>query len=920
MIRKRKNIAILVVSFFLSTVIPHTAQASFPTIKRLGGSDRYDTCIKVAQDGWSSSYYAVIACGENYPDALSSVPLAKKYDAPILLTYNNFMPSNVMAEIKQLNVGKVFLIGGQGSISSSIETQLQNQGIQTERLAGADRYETSVKVAEKFGKVGALTVATGEDYADALSIGPAAAAMGVPVLLVPKNYVPDSTKKYIRNLNTVENSEYNNSSSTSSASSTTTTNSGTFRKYQAFIMGDSSVISDNVVNEFEGKIDGIEGNTVERIEGKDKYYRNINAIARFMQKSNGTSTQNRSDSSDDDDNENTQYSVKGDMLSINNLYLASGEGFADALSGAALAAKTKSPIILSGASNSSLIKDFILSKIPNYGSDSVDPEYLTVLGGEGVMPGTKVSEIFGDIAFDNSVGFNMSDSSTIKFSDKAFEKAIRNKLNIHDRDIYYSDVKNITSLDLTNENISNISGLENFIHLKSLDLSYNEIKDLSPITRLDEIENLNLSHNQIEDVSYISNFVNLKELNLSDNQISDLDHSRHLYMDTDKTYGETSDNVFTKLTHITSLDLSNSVLDDYANDRNRITDVEDLKVLTNLVSLNLNGNDISSLDDLKNLNNLNTLKLSDTEISDLDDLKNLSNITYLDISNNSSIDSDDLSDLKNLTNLKYLNASNDKIDDVSSLSGLTHLTTLYIEDNPIKDYTPILDIAKSLYYKDFDISSVIGNVSYDTDTTIDAQIKDEISNFQSMYSYGDYTKLRYRRLYHAYDLGTYDSQLQDLSKNRDWITYQLSLGGMSQDDTDSLKNQLDNISYNVEQISKKEDMNKKVKDLETEFSATSKPLEKEKLIGQINYAYSDYRYDYYRNLVQKYSDDMEKIKEQIQEASSETPNYSSNKDIQNLQYDLNEIQKDSDLASQKITMYQNYKDFFNAVNAVLEGN
>lgn len=920
-IRKRKNIAILVVSFFLSTVIPNTAQAAFPTIKRLGGNDRYDTCIKVAQDGWSSSYYAVIACGENYPDALSSVPLAKKYDAPILLTYSNFMPSNVMGEIKQLHVGKVFLIGGQGSISSSIETQLQNQGIQTERLAGADRYETSVKVAEKFGKVQALTVATGEDYADALSIGPAAAAMGVPVLLVPKNYVPDATKKYIRNLNTVENSEYDNSNSNTSSSSSTSTNSGTFRSYHVFVMGDSGVISDNVVSEFNGKEnreESTEGNTVERIVGQDKYYRNINAIARFAQKSSGTSTQNKSDS--DDNNKQSQYFVKGDMLSINNLYLASGEGFADALSGAALAAKTKSPIILSGSSNSSLIKDFMLGKIPNYSSNSVNPEYLTVLGGEGVMPGTRVSEIFGTVAFDNSTG--------IQFEDKNFEDAIRNKLNIHDRDIYYSDVKNITSLDLTNQDIKSIKGLENFVHLKSLDLSYNEVgynksDCLSPITRLDELENLNLSHNQIEDVSYISNLVNLKELNLSDNNISDsdLDHSRNMYKDTDESdYDETSDNVFKKLTHITSLDLSNSILDDYSSNKNRISDISNLKDMTSLLSLNLNGNDVSSLDDLKNLTNLNTLKLSDTDLSDLDFIEKLTGITYLDISNNSSIDSDDLNSLKNLTGLKYLNASNDKIDDVSSLSGLTHLTTLYIEDNPIKDYTPILDISKSLYYKDFDVSSVIGTVLYDTDITIDAQIKDEILNFQNMYSYGDYNKLRYRKLYNAYDLGTYDSQLQDLYRNRDWITYQISLGGMSQENIDSLKNKLDSISYNVEQISKKEDMNKQVKDLEVQLSSISKPLEKEKIIGKINYAYADYRYDYYRNLVQKYSDDMEKIKEQLQEASNEMPNYSSSKSIENLKYALDEIKKDNELAEQKITMYQNYKDFFNAVDAVLEEN
>ncbi|AKA70287.1 cell wall-binding repeat-containing protein [Clostridium scatologenes] len=913
MIRRRKNIAILILTFVLGTAFPRTVQASFPTMKRLGGSDRYDTCIKVAQDGWSSSYYAVIACGENYPDALSSVPLAKKYDAPILLTYSNSMPANVMDEIKQLHVGKVFLIGGQGSISSSVEKQLQNQGIQTERLAGADRYETSVKIAEKFGKVEALTVSTGEDYADALSIGPAAAAMGVPVLLVPKNYVPDVTKKYIRNLNTIRNSEYDNTSN-SSSSSNTNTSSGTFRDYHVFVMGDSNIVTDNVVDEFQG-----EGNTVERIEGKDKYYRNINAIGRFIQKSNGTSTQNKDSS--DDNNKQAQYFVKGDMLSINNLYLASGEGFADALSGAALAAKTKSPIILSASSNSEIVKDFILNKIPNYSSNSVNPEYLTVLGGEGVMPGTRVSQIFGNIAFDNAISFPKSDSDTITFKNKSFEKLIRNKLNIQDRNIYFSDVKGITSLDLTNQNIADISGLENFIHLKSLNLSYNQIKNLSPIVRLDELENLNLSHNNIEDVSYISNLVNLKELNLSDNQISssDLDHSRNMYKDTNQTeYDRTSDNVFKKLNNIVSLDLSNSILNDYSNNRNRINDISNLKDMTSLVSLNLNGNNVNSLSDLQKLTNLNTLKLSYTGISDLDFIKKLTNITYLDISNNSSIDGDDLNPLKNLTNLKYLNASNDKIDNVSALSSLTKLTTLYIEDNPIQDYTPILDITKSLYYKDFDLSSSIGNSSYDSEAAIDTQIKDEIYNFQSMYSYGDYTKLKYRKLYHAYDLGTYDGQLQDLYRNRDWITYEISLGGITQENINSFKNQLDSINYNAEEMSKKDSMNKKVKDLEIQFLSTSKPIEKEKLIGKINYIYADYRYDYYRNLVQKYNNDVEKIKEQIQEASYETPNYSSNKDIKNLQHSLEEIQKDIDLASQKISMYQNYKDFFNAVDAVLE--
>lgn len=56
-----------------------------PTITRLAGFDRFETASKIAKSGWTQSDYAILAYGGNYPDALSSAPLAKKYNAPILL-------------------------------------------------------------------------------------------------------------------------------------------------------------------------------------------------------------------------------------------------------------------------------------------------------------------------------------------------------------------------------------------------------------------------------------------------------------------------------------------------------------------------------------------------------------------------------------------------------------------------------------------------------------------------------------------------------------------------------------------------------------------------------------------------------------------------------------------------------------------
>jgi len=74
-------------------------------VNRLEDNDRYSTAVEISKYGYSGqSYYAIIATGDDFPYALSDAPLAKKYNAPILLTNKEKMPEATISELKRLQV------------------------------------------------------------------------------------------------------------------------------------------------------------------------------------------------------------------------------------------------------------------------------------------------------------------------------------------------------------------------------------------------------------------------------------------------------------------------------------------------------------------------------------------------------------------------------------------------------------------------------------------------------------------------------------------------------------------------------------------------------------------------------------------------------------------------------------------------
>lgn len=247
---KRKSFLIFsLMAAGLSLILTSQVNAA-PQNKRLWGNDRYGTCSSIVQDGWRSNCeYAVIVNGENFPDALSASTLAKKYNAPILLTQNDALNDNTYNQLKRLNVKKVFIVGGDFVVKPVVEQTIKSMGIETIRYKGQDRNETSIKVAEQIGTSNGIILTTNNDFVDALSVAPIAAKLQMPIILMPKDTVPESVKGFVSGKNI----------------STT------------YVLGGTDIISDAVTGYFPN---------VKRIGGQNKYERNINIINAFSDKFN----------------------------------------------------------------------------------------------------------------------------------------------------------------------------------------------------------------------------------------------------------------------------------------------------------------------------------------------------------------------------------------------------------------------------------------------------------------------------------------------------------------------------------------------------------------------------------------------------------------------------------------------------------
>lgn len=268
------------------------------TTKRLSGADRFETAKRIAEEFNSSMVdNIIITSGYNFTNALSGSVLAKKINAPILLSGISDSENSSTLQYVQNHLnknGKIYILGNEGNINESIIISLKSLGYSNIKI---------LQDGEKYGSIKAINdeinanygtpvvIASGNFFADGLSISAVAAAKGYPIVLSDTDALPAESEETIKKI----------------------------KPSKIYIIGGTSVISDNVKENVK-KLSGVSDENIVRIWGEDRYSTSIN-IAKSFELNNKIAT------------------------------FASGVDFPDALAGSVLAAKLNAPLILISDNN-----------------------------------------------------------------------------------------------------------------------------------------------------------------------------------------------------------------------------------------------------------------------------------------------------------------------------------------------------------------------------------------------------------------------------------------------------------------------------------------------------------------------------------------------------------------------------------------
>lgn len=148
--RIMKMIVFAAAFLFIAPLYRVSAQSSkYYNVTRICGQDRYETSINIAgQFNPTVTDNIIITNGKSFSDALVGAPLSKKLNAPILLAddFNNGCEYESLDYIsKHLSKGRtIYLLGGEGSISSNIVNELKQYGYKNiNRLGGTNRFDTN---------------------------------------------------------------------------------------------------------------------------------------------------------------------------------------------------------------------------------------------------------------------------------------------------------------------------------------------------------------------------------------------------------------------------------------------------------------------------------------------------------------------------------------------------------------------------------------------------------------------------------------------------------------------------------------------------------------------------------------------------------------------------------------------------------
>lgn len=174
---------------------------------RFAGQQRFATAALVAVETRDQSDRAILARHDEWPDALAGGYLAGVFDAPVLLVSQQNIQDDTLAALAELGVSEITILGGTQAISAESETRLEDEfDYEVDRIQGPTRFETAAMIATEGGAVGEIDgertafVATGINFADALTAGPLAYDGNFPIFLTPSQGLHPATEAALADL------------------------------------------------------------------------------------------------------------------------------------------------------------------------------------------------------------------------------------------------------------------------------------------------------------------------------------------------------------------------------------------------------------------------------------------------------------------------------------------------------------------------------------------------------------------------------------------------------------------------------------------------------------------------------------------------------------------------------------------------
>ena len=247
----------------------------------------------------------------------------------------------------------------------------------------------------------------------------------------------------------------------------------------------------------------------------------------------------------------------------------------------------------------------------------------------------------------------------------------------NDKYITKMALRKSSSLALQNKNLTSdtLSGLDIFYNISVIDLSDNNITNVSVLTNFKRLYSINLSNNKVTDVSALKDLENLGSINLSgNNNVNGYEQLDNLYQINLSNTNLSALNNISNNERLSQLDLSNNTQLDYNS----------LKLPKNISYLVLDNTNFKN-NNLSNLKNLYSLSIKNNGLKNLDSLRNIKSLTSLDVSNNE------------ITNFSALTEIFGKSDDEDAISededyGYYGYTSLIAKENNISDISIINNI------------------------------------------------------------------------------------------------------------------------------------------------------------------------------------------------------------------------------------